>query len=116
MHLSWKRVLGLLSIIVGVALIVFVIYGKGQIRAAKGEISSAKKKVEQGNQLFSLNPISKQIGQGMSSGIQKKIAAGERTVEQYEMIFMWCQIGGIVLIVLGAGLILFGGRRSKRAR
>jgi len=106
--------MGLLAIIIGIALIIFVIYGKQQIAAAKGEISSAKKKVDKSNQLFSLSPYTKDVGKQMSGGISQKIQNAEHTVEYYETLFMWCQAGGIVLIVGGAGLIFFC--RSKRRR
>ena len=105
--LNFKQVIGLLAIVLGVALIVFVFYGKGKILEGKEEIASGKKSVKSTQQLFSWNPISKQVGQGLTSGAEKKIAAGELTIEQYETLFMWCQYGGIALIVVGAGLILF---------
>ena len=114
--MNFKRVLGVLAIVIGIALVVFVIYGKSQIKQAKEEISSAKKKVGQGNELLSLNPLSKTIGRGITGGVQKKIAQGERTVEQYEMIFMWCQISAIILIVTGTGLIFFGRAQQKKNR
>jgi hypothetical protein len=114
--LNFKQVLGVLAIIIGIAMLIFVMYGRRQLDDAKDQISSAKKKVSQSNDLFSLTPITKQFGQGMTSGAQKKIAAGERTVEQYETMFMWTQIGGIGLIVIGGGLVLFCRTNKKRAR
>ena len=108
-----KQVMGLLAIIIGIALIIFVVYGKYQVAEAKGEISSAKKKVEQGNQLFSLNPLSKEVGKQMSGGITQKIQNAEHTVEYYEMLFMWCQVAAVVLIVGGSGLIFFC-RKGRR--
>lgn len=114
--LNFKQILGILAIVIGIALLIFVFYGKNQIEIGKGEISSAKQKVKQGNKLFSWNPISKQIGEEMTSGAQKKIAAGELTIEEYEKIFMWCQTGGIVLIVVGSGLILFCRTPKRRSR
>jgi hypothetical protein len=112
--LNFKRVIGLLAVILGVALIVFVFYGKGKILQGKEEIASGKKSVKTTQQLFSWNPVSKQVGQGLTSGAQKQIAAGELTIAQYEKLFMWCEYGGIALIVVGAGLILFGRTQKRR--
>lgn len=108
-----KQVMGLLAIVVGIALIIFVVYGKQQVAIAKGEISDAKQKVDQGNQLFSLNPISKEVGKQVSGGISQKIQNAEHTVEYYENLFMWCQVGAVVLIVGGCGLIYFC-RKGRR--
>ena len=114
--LNFKRIFGLLAIVVGIALIIFSVYGTKQLNEGKLKIADAKKKVSQSNQLFSLNPISKEIGKGMTSGAEGKIAAGERTVEEYERLFKWCQIGGIALIVLGVGFVIFGRTNQKRTR
>ncbi len=105
--MNFKQVVGLLAIVLGIALIIFVIYGSDQINQGKEEIASGKKKVKQTQQIFSFNPVTKQVGQGLTSGGEQRIAEGELTIEQYENIFKWCKIGGIVLIVLGAGLVLF---------
>lgn len=109
-----KQIMGLLAVVIGIALIIFVIYGKQQIANAKGEISSAKKKVDKSNQLFSLSPYTKDVGKQMSSGISQKIQNAEHTVEYYETLFRWSQIGAIVLIVGGTGLIFLC--RPKRRR
>jgi hypothetical protein len=112
--LSFKQVLGLISIVLGIAVIIFVIYGKKELEEGKLQVASGKRKVNQTQQLFSFTPITKQVGQGLTSGAEKKIAAGELTIEQYENLFKWCQIGGIVLIVLGAGLLLFFPKQKRR--
>lgn len=110
--MNWKQIIGILVIVLGIALIIFVVQGNKKLEEGREEISSGKKKVKQTQQLFSFTPVTKQFGQGLTSGAQGKIAEGELTIEQYEKIFMWCKIGGIALIVVGAGLILFC--RTKR--
>lgn len=112
--LNFKQGIGILFIVVGIALLIFVFYGKGQISEGKEQIASGKQKVKQTQQLFSFNPVSKQVGEGLTSGAQGKIAAGELTIEQYETIFMWCEIGGIALLVIGAGLVLFCGTKKHK--
>ena len=112
--MNYKQVIGICAVILGIALIIFVIYGKGQLNEGKEQIASGKKKVSQTQQAFSFTPLSKQVGQGLTGGAQKKIAAGELTIEEYETRFMWCEIGGVVLIVLGAALLLFCRNHKSR--
>jgi hypothetical protein len=112
--LNLKQGIGILFIVVGIALLIFVFYGKGQIEEGRDQIASGKQKVKQTQQMFSFTPVTKQVGQGLTSGAQDKIATGELTIEQYEAIFMWCEIGGIALLVVGAGLVLFCGRKKRK--
>jgi hypothetical protein len=112
--LNFKQVIGLLAIVLGIALIIFVIYGKRQLNEGKEQIASGKKKVNQTQQIFSFTPLTKQVGQGLTGGAEKKIAAGELTIDQYETMFMWCQLGGVALIVLGACLVLFCRNPHRR--
>jgi hypothetical protein len=112
--LSFKQGLGILAIVVGIALLVFVFYGKGKLEEGRQEIASGKQKVKQTQQLFSFTPVTKQVGQGLTSGANDQIAAGELTIEQYETIFMWCKIGGIALLVIGVGLVLFCRKKTHK--
>jgi hypothetical protein len=112
--LNFKQIIGLLAVLLGVALIIFVVYGNQKLDEGREEIASGKQKVKQTQQLFSFNPVSKQVGQGLTSGAQDRIAEGEMTVEQYEKMLMWCEIGGIALIVVGAGLMFFCRTRKRR--
>jgi hypothetical protein len=108
-----RRVLGFLILIGGVGLIVFSNYIKGRVEEGEAEISSAQKKVEQGNSLFSLNPYSKLVGQQVSGSAQKKINEGKQQVSYYNQLSGQLQIGGIIVIILGIVIILIP-RRSKR--
>ena len=105
--MNFKQGIGILAIVLGIALLIFVFYGKGKLNEGREQIASGKKQVKQTQQLFSFTPITKQVGQGLTSGAQDQIAAGELTIEQYEALFKWCEIGGIVLLVVGAALVLF---------
>lgn len=109
-----KKVIGIIVIIAGIAALIFSSYIKKQVEEGKSQIGSAQKKVNQGNSLFSLNPVAKEVGQGITGSAQKKINAGTQEVAQYEEIAKWLQICGIIVIVLGAG-VLFLKKKDKSA-
>lgn len=108
-----RRILGVVVLIVGLALIVASQYIKGRVAEGESQISSAQEKVNQGSKLFSLSPYAKPIGEKMTESAQQKINAGKEQASQYGQLADQLQIGGIVLIVLGAVIILIP-RKSKR--
>ena len=106
-----KQILGVTILIVGVVLIFISRYIMGQVEEGNRKISSAKKTVEQGNSLFSMNPVSKEIGKGLTSGAEHKIRSGEEEIAYYTSLAKICKIGGILLIITGAGVVLFCRKR-----
>jgi uncharacterized membrane protein len=109
-----KRVLGALIIVAGIVLLYISNYITQQINQGQEEIASAKKKINQGEQLFSFNPVAKEVGKGLTSGAKKQIRAGEETIAHYTQVADWCQKGGIGLIVLGAIVVIFGRSKKKK--
>lgn len=100
-----KRSLGIFLFILGIALIVFSMYIKGETAEGRRKISSAQRQVDQSQRLFSLNPITKQVGKGVTGTAQRRIDEGKREVAQYEDMAYWFQIGGAVLIIIGIGVV-----------
>ena len=107
-----RRIIGVLLIIAGIASFCTSLYIMSEVEAGKQKISNAQQKVDQGNGLFSLNPITEEIGQGVSSSAQSKINAGQAEIAKYTKLANNLQIGGIVLVIAGAG-ILFIGKKKK---
>ena len=101
-----KRIIAIVLIIGGVALILVSNYIKGEVASGRDQISSAQSKVDTADQVFSLNPYSKQVGKQITGSAQKKIDAGSAEAAHYEEMARWLQIGGIVLIVAGGALFL----------
>lgn len=106
-----KRTFGILLCIVGIALILFSMYIKGETDAGRKKISSAQKQVDTGKKLFSLNPVSEQVGKGLTGTVQRRIDRGREEVVQYEDLAFWFQVGGAVLIVIGIGVIWTGRKK-----
>jgi hypothetical protein len=110
------RILGIIILLAGIASIFFSNYITTQINEGKIKIEKGQKTVDQSNSLFSLNPYSKQVGQGMTSSAQKKIDEGKNEVARYEQIASTLQIFGIAGIVVGAGVTLFSFFSSRKNR
>ena len=111
-----KKILGFLALIIGIAMICISNYITTQIKEGKLKIARAQKQVDKGSGLFNANPITKEIGKGVTGGAQKKIDAGRQMVANYEVIAHRLQVGGIIIAIVGAGLVILGftGKEKKR--
>lgn len=110
--MNWKRILGIIVVVLGIACIFFSNYITDQVNEGKGQIKSAQKKVDTGTGILSLSPYTKDVGEKLSDSAQKKIDEGKAQVTYYEGIAGQLQVGGIVLIIAGAVLIIIGRRKK----
>jgi hypothetical protein len=112
--MNFKRVLGIIILIIGLVGLGFSYYITQQVNEGKIQVESAQSSVDKGNSLLSLNRVSKEVGQKvLTDPAQKKINEGQMTIAQYEKMASWLQIGGIIFIVLGLALIIFGRNRKR---
>lgn len=114
--MKFMRILGILIVIAGVAALFFSNYIDQQILEGKTKIAEGEKAVTQGNQLFSGNPISKEIGKGLTGSSQKKIARGKEEIAYYEQLSSQLQTGGTIAIILGAGVFIASFFFKKKYR
>ena len=96
--------------IIGIVLILLSSYIKNRVEEGKDEVSDAQKKVNQGNSLFSIVPETKSLGDTFTGAAQKKIDAANEEIAQYAQYAGWMQTGGIILIVISAGILLIHKR------
>jgi hypothetical protein len=108
--MHFKRIVGIVVLVIGVVLVGFSIYIKTQVAEGKEEVSRAQRRVDQGNSLFSLTPVTKGIGKGISGSAQEKINEGVRKIGEYSSLASGLEIGGIILILAGLGIILVAKR------
>jgi len=108
------KILGFIVLIAGIAAFLFAIYINNQVGEGKVKIGKAQKNVNQAEGLFSLNPATKEIGKGVSGEAQKKIDEGKDTVAKYEKIASQLQTGGVVMMILGAGIVIFSVFGKKK--
>jgi hypothetical protein len=91
---SRKKIIGLVALLAGVVLFIFAKYEQHRVGSAKALFG-------RGTSMFSGNAVGGAVG-GMVQG----------NLSQYDTILMLCEIGGIVLIVLGAGVMYFGRKKK----
>ena len=111
--MNFKQVLGLIALIAGVVLIFIGRYIDAQVAAGNLQISVAQHKVDRANSLFSQSQYTDGIGKSLTSGAQSQINAGQDEVNYYTVVAGRCKIGGIVLIVVGAGVMYFFRRKRR---
>lgn len=94
MFKSKKKLTGLVLVIAGVVLFLFAKYQQGRVAHAKGMIST---------------------GSSMVSGSAAGRTAGgmlQAEASQYDTPLKLIEIGGIVLVVVGAGILFFGRKKQ----
>lgn len=108
------RLLGIILLIGGLAMIGGSIYINEQVIAGKEKISSAQQTMDLGNKLFSINPTSKQVGDTLMGSSQKKIDEGKQKASHYADLAHQLKIGGIVTSALGLGTLILALLAKKR--
>ncbi len=86
--------MGLVVLLAGVALFIFAKYEQHRVGDAKGMFS-------RGTSMFSGNAVGNSIG-GYVEG----------NLSQYDTPLKLCEIGGLILIVLGAGVLYFARKKK----
>ncbi len=101
----------IILILIGIAAIMGSVYIKNQVVEGRRQIAEGKEKLERGKGLFSLNPITKELGRGLEKQGQSKIKEGTRKADYYQSLSNWMLYGGIVFIVAGSVVLLI--KRKK---
>jgi uncharacterized protein YjeT (DUF2065 family) len=91
---SKKKLAGLVVLLAGVVLFIFAKYEQHRV-------GNAKSSVGRGTSMFSGNAVGNSVG-GYAQG----------QLSQYDTPLKLCEIGGLVLIVLGAGILYFSRKKK----
>ncbi len=97
--MNTKRIIGIVILIIGIIAILYANYQKGRIAEAEGN-------VKKGTSLFSGNSVGGQVGQAVGGAMEGKISS-------YNTPVMLLMVGGIVLVVIGAGMALLCRKKSR---
>ncbi len=111
--MSTKRIIGIIIAACGAFMLVFSNYISKQVQEGRGKISRAQSQVDTGNKLFSINPITKEVGKGISGGAQRRIDAGSMEADEYAVLAHQLQIGGVVLLIVGCGIVFLSSRKKR---
>lgn len=106
-----RKTVGITAFIIGVAMLAGSFYIKSKVEEGREQIADAEKKVGAGKGLFSVTPYTKDLGNALAHGAEKKIKAGTAEADRYERIAGMLQIGGIIFIVIGVGTLLIRKRK-----
>lgn len=112
--MNTKRKIGLVILIIGIIFIGFSVFINKRVEEGRGQIASAQKKTDQASDLFSLNPVTKELGKGVTGSIQEKIDEGKQQADAYAKLATWLTVGGIIFLIVGGGSIVFGGKKRRR--
>ncbi len=91
---SKKKLAGLVVLLAGVVLFIFAKYEQHRVGNAKSSVS-------RGTSMFSGNAVGSAVG-GVVEG----------KLSEYDTPLKLCEIGGLVLIVLGAGVLYFARKKK----
>lgn len=106
-----RRIIGLIILIIGIALIGVSMYIKGEVAHGRRKIASAQSQVDTGTALFETNRATKGIGKDLSSPFQQRIDTARGEADVYATRAHWLKIGGIILIIIGIGAIFIPRRK-----
>jgi hypothetical protein len=109
------KITGILILTIGVGCLIFSSYIQSQIDAGKKKIENVQSSIDTGNKILSLSPKAKELGQSLSKPIQKKLDAGQETIDKYQTIATNLNIAGWLALPIGALLILYAFFWKKRS-
>ena len=92
-----RKITGLVLLVIGIIILIISFYVKSRIAEVQEGVSEI-------NKPFSRNPIGKSLG----SSVQKM---AEEKIGQYNMMVFWGIAGGVILVVIGAGMTFFVRRK-----
>jgi hypothetical protein len=107
------RILGLLFVIVGIGCLSLSYYINAQVEQGREKIAHAQKNVNVIGGLFSITPVSKEVGQPLTGAAQHRIDQGIQEAEHYAKYVNRLLTGGVALIVIGIGVFFIGKKKHS---
>jgi hypothetical protein len=107
-----KRIFAIALIVVGAIMLFFSHYIAERVAEGRLQIASGQRQVNTLDSAFSHSEYTKPVGGFITGGAQRKIDAGRADADQYESMAHKLQFGGVVLIIIGAGMLFIGRRRA----
>jgi hypothetical protein len=108
-----KQMYGIVIMIVGAIFFFLSHYIGTQVEQGERQVESGQRKVNKVNSLFSSSQYTKPIGDVVTGSAQERINQGKLDIAYYTSVAGWLQIGGIALLIVGAGVIVLARRRRS---
>lgn len=108
--MSYKRIIGIIIVLIGILLIFFSFYIKSRVAYELHNVKTKTELLERHPFARSGGKTSKQIAS--TTGKAANQIAQERAAS-YQTTAMWLLISGIVVIIVGALIIVFGRSRPS---
>lgn len=108
-----KRIFAIALIVVGAIMLLFSHYIAEQVAEGRLKISSGQRQVNTIDSAFSHSQYTKPVGGMLTGSAQRRIDAGSAEADRYESIAHKLQFGGVILIIIGAGMLFIGRRRHQ---
>ena len=109
LFMNYKRISGIVLIVIGVLLIALSLYTTNQVSMKMGKVHNATSNISQGSSYGGSK--FKKAGSQISGAINAK--AGEKA-SPYQVAATWELIGGVLFIIIGGGVIFF--TKGKKGR
>jgi Na+/phosphate symporter len=106
-----KKIAGLLVFALGLGLLFTSHYIQGEVNQGTARLEKAQKTVDKSSSLFSVNPVSKQVGGVVTGAAQKKLNQYAAQAAYYQQVADNLEIGGFISLGLGALLFLWGFKK-----
>ncbi|MBM3192944.1 MAG: hypothetical protein FJZ59_01770 [Chlamydiae bacterium] len=109
-----KRVLGSIILAVGVLAYLFGMYISQEVGAGKKKLAHAERSVSKGKELTDIIPYTEGLGDLATAGAEKKIDEGKKDVETYTKVAEILHMGGVILFIGGALLVVMSFTNKKK--
>ena len=109
--MRYQRMIGMIALIGGVVCLGFSMYIKSEVLAGQEQIASGERKLNALDRVFSASPTTKSYSSQLTKSGRSKIAQGKEDIAYYTSLANTLQISGVVLIIVGAGIFLFGKKK-----
>ncbi len=112
--MSWKRILGLSLIVVGIILFFVSGYITDEVAEGRQKIKKGQRQVDQIQDASAVNPYTQKAGDLFASSGQKKIDAGKKEADHYESVAQHAFVGAIVFTIAGGILLTISFLPKRR--
>ncbi len=110
--MSRMKIIGTVLIVIGAICLFFSNSIAERVAAGRMQIAQGQRSVNEVNTVFSQSQYTKPLGNMITESAEKKINAGRAEADQYAALSNQLRVGGIILIVVGAGFFFFDKRKK----